>query len=278
MRKTRNRLEEAKGVVLDLLGPHTRAFAPLVYLSGPDGSGKTTVARELVAGLSAAGIRTKYIYSLKFLIKAFTKRLIRPIAPLFLKAAGKENRDERTRFHHHIDRDSGRRSWRVRRFIDLLVSNLDAHLGMVIVSLYRAAGRVVILETSPYDIFTKHHMAEFPRTERLLSPVFPRPTVGLLLVADAHRIVARKAELTVEEIEEYYRRLHVVFSRAGASGAYLEVRTDSDRQRSVDDAVSRILDVAIPPAAGRYAKCDGNGRPGRKAAESGIDSLAAPAG
>ena len=118
---------------------------------------------------------------------------------------------------------------------------VDIWLGWLWVMPLRLRGRVVLIETSPYDIFVKYHMPEFPTLERWLAPLLPRPSVGLLAEADPQAIFARRAELTLGEITGYYERFNRILERSRTPGSYLRVRTDGDVGATVAQAAAATL-------------------------------------
>ena len=68
-------------------------------------------------------------------------------------------------------------------------------------------GYTVIAETSYLDAFVKGHRPEFKLLQRIIVPLLPPGDMYFLLKADPKSIMARKPELTIPEIEEYYQRI-----------------------------------------------------------------------
>lgn len=225
-------------------------FGPLVYFSGPDGAGKTTVVGGLTTRLRENGVRFKSLYSLKILLRAITKRLAflkhlgvpgavsdkdKPYQPPDLLFLTEDSRD----------RDTGTAMWRYRKLAALLVGIADIWLGWLLVLPLRLCGWVVLIETSPHDIFIKYHMPEFPMVERIVGPLLPRPTVAFLLVANPQTIVQRKAELTVDEIEDYYCRFSRLLDRCRVQDRYRKIRTDIDPEETSVLIVQTVLSYAV---------------------------------
>ena len=113
----------------------------------------------------------------------------------------------------HLDRDTGKLFWRMKKLILLLFSIIDIWIGYFYTLYYRIAGYSIIVDTSPYDIFLKYHMPHFKLLERVLSSLVPKPSIGFVLKASPHNIRERKPELNTDEIEKYYQRLSDIISR-----------------------------------------------------------------
>lgn len=210
---------------------------PLIYFTGPDGSGKTTLVEHLKTYLEGRGIRYAYFYSLKKVLRFMTRYLkwLTKVKRSGRKGAGIV-RSVELRSEDERDRDDGTGYWRFRKYISLLVGIVDIFLGYALAMLCRLRGQVVLVETSPYDIFVKYHMPKFSLTERIVTPLLPKPSLGILLVASPERIHARKPELTVEELDEYYGRMHDILLYGGVSRVYVHLDTDSH----VENACLRI--------------------------------------
>lgn len=204
------------------------ARSPAIYFTGPDGAGKTTLIEHLRNHLEEHGIRYKYFYSLKKFLRFATKYLV------WIKKRRKSEKrrgsgvkDVVLRSEDSRDRDDGTRFWKWRRYVALLIGIADIVLGYAFSLYFRMRGQVVLVETSPYDIFVKYHMPRFPLTERILAPLIPQPTLGFLLKANPKDIHARKPELTIKELEDYYERMSEVMTRASVFRSYVEIDTGS---------------------------------------------------
>lgn len=205
-------------------------LAPVIYVTGPDGAGKTSVSAILSEALSDKGLSYKHVYSVKRnIIRHFIFAIRRKISG---KKDNKFSDDPSGRKFRFImteditDRDTGSTLWRLRKFTTLCISIFDVFINFVPVIYFRFKHDVVIVETSPYDIFIKYHMPEFDLLEKVFAPLFPKAAMGLLLKADSEKIAARKHELTPSEIDSYYERLNTLLVRAGCREDFHTVRTD----------------------------------------------------
>jgi len=172
-------------VVMDLLRSRNSA-PPLVYLSGPDGAGKTTLHRRLLSLMEVMGVRYVSFKTVHFAV-AFCTGVLRRKVPSATMRRGHTSStmdpcDAGPAISPERDRDTGQPRWRIRRHIGLLVALLDAVIiGRLVVGTYRRLGYAVIVETSPYDIFVKRHRPESPILEAVFTPLIPRPSIGFLI-------------------------------------------------------------------------------------------------
>ncbi len=220
---------------------------PIVYFSGPDGAGKTTVTEHLEELLSASGIEHRRVYSMKILLRGLTRRLawlkMRARAPAGLQSQDERNALPVLRGEDTRDRDDGTSYWRFRKAVALVVGIADIWIGYLICLWYRRNGRIALVETSPYDIFVKYHMPEISWAERLLGPLVPKPSVGFLLVADPAKIFIRKGELSEEELADYYDRFDRILQRSRAERSYVHVRTDGDLRQTHTSIAREVFRV-----------------------------------
>lgn len=210
---------------------------PLIYLSGPDGAGKTTVADLISRILSDAQVPHQRYYSMKrnvlrnVIQKWWAKRdQIQSWRPLLLEDIE--------------DRDTGRKTWKLRKLLNLLFSLVDVFVCSFVVRHLRIRGHAVVIETSPYEVFVKYHMPKFGVLERLIAPMIMRPSLVMILKADAEKICARKNELKPAEIKAYYNRLDSIFSPINFDDGILTLRTDSgldETELNIFESLSKLL-------------------------------------
>lgn len=204
--------------------------APILYLAGPDGCGKTTTAKMVRELLKRSGVRHRHFYSMK-------KNLLRDLT-FFIRGlisgddprkVGRTRVVERRRFilsEDVEDRDDGTKTWRFRKLTTLLISLNDIFICYLPVLFMRLRGDLIVIETSPYDLFIKYHMPRFERIEKFFSPLLPAPSLGLLLVADPDRIVARKPELNAVEIADYYERMTGILQTGDIEDRFVKIKSD----------------------------------------------------
>ncbi len=217
-------------VLKSLLIRKRKKLAPIIYVTGPDGAGKTSVSSALTESFKVLDMNFKHVYSIK-------RNLIRhAIFIIRRKIHGTDDNkfsdDPSARKFRFImteditDRDDGSALWKIRKLITLMISISDIFINFIPVTYFRMRYDVVIVETSPYDIFIKYHMPTFNLLEKIFAPAFPKATFGLLLKADAEIIAERKKELYADEIDSYYERIDEVLTKAKSLSSFYEVRTD----------------------------------------------------
>ncbi len=217
-------------VLESLLVRKRKKLAPIIYVTGPDGAGKTSVSSALTESFKVLDMNFKHVYSIK-------RNMIRHgIFIIRRKIHGTDDNkfsdDPSARKFRFImteditDRDDGTALWNIRKLVTLMISISDVFINFIPVTYFRMRYGVVIVETSPYDIFIKYHMPKFEILEKVFAPAFPKASFGLLLKADAEIIAERKKELYPEEIDSYYSRIDDVLTKAKSLDSFHEVRTD----------------------------------------------------
>ncbi len=236
-----------------LLGRMRPVLPPLVYLSGPDGAGKTALAGALDEVLATRKLSCRRLYSLRWLLRGAARRALRQA--LHARGAPPERFEPAWQRIEKGLLPPGAPGRDALLTAKLLLDVLDAAIGGALAGSLRLAGHVVVVETSPYDVFVKYGMPERPRLERLLAPLLPRPTLLLVLRASPDAIVARKPELTAAEVADYYRRLERVVDRAGVGARVREVDTGGPPEeavlavrRQVIPALAAARRRALPPS------------------------------
>lgn len=214
-----------------------------VAFVGPDGAGKTTVARRLETDLP---LPVAYLYmgvsaeSSNRLLP--TTRLVRSIR----RRKGVVERGPRARSAEPVGRPSvGRRVRAAARLVNRIA---EESYRQAIASRQMRQGRVVLFDR---HFFADYHMHDvdsdgrLPLSRRLhglfISRVLPRPDLLVFLDVPADVLFARKGEGTVELLEEMrhgYRRL------ASAGPTFVTLDADRPLDDVVDDAVAVVLEHA----------------------------------
>ena len=227
-----------------LLSNRMIKLGPVIYLAGPDGAGKTTVATMISKLLKQGKIKHKHFYSMKKnLIRNFvirTKEVIQKRFGSNAKPSGRRKPRFRMVLLEDItDRDDGTVTWKLRKLLTLMVGIKDIFICFCAVLFFRLNGQVIIIETSPYDIFIKYHMPKFKLLESIFVPLIPSPTLGLLLTAEPAKIASRKRELAADEISMYYNRIHDILAKGRVEKRFVPIRTDE----SLSDMRVKLRDI-----------------------------------
>ncbi len=220
----------------------------LIYITGPDGAGKTSVSTTLSRVLKELKIKHTHVYSMKRnLIRHMIFFVRRKIHGTSDNKFSKDPESRKFRFimtEDIFDRDDGSVAWKLRKITTLLISISDVFINCFPVLFFRLQKKVVIVETSPYDIFIKYHMPKFRILEEVFSPLILSPNLGLLLKANEKAIALRKRELTESEIVDYYQRLDELLISAHVKDKFSVIRTDIEMTET-KELVYKAIALAI---------------------------------
>lgn len=160
-----------------------------VVLLGPDGSGKTTVAKKIIESINYS--RKEYIYL------GSNKKRILPYPNINRKHKNRENSscisiDTMLRF---------RIKKRAHDYLRLLYNTFEylLHYNLKVYPLL-TKNYLVIGDRYFYDILTMKDSTLKPSIEKIVLKIFPRPSCTILLDNNPATIKDRKDELTEEEI------------------------------------------------------------------------------
>ena len=169
----------------------------LIFFSGPDGSGKTTanmaLSNVLRNKLKVSVINRKALYP-------FSQRLQQRIQPLQAHIRHIDLTDSMA-----LERDRGNSiGWKLRRLAGLIFLLAQVWPGYLYARWQNIKGYTVIIDTAFFDMFIKGHRPPFPILRKISLPLLPSGDFWFMMTAEPSAIVARKPELTEDEIIEYY--------------------------------------------------------------------------
>jgi hypothetical protein len=166
----------------------------VVYILGPDGCGKTSLAKYLIDGDSLSAEIEYYHGRIPFLPRA---NRLKP---------GNFNRlnvKEEPNLNAHIEQphiDEGKFT-----LLHLMYYVVDGLLSSIKLFTKRYKDLIVISDRSPYDIVARDNYGHLPGIfKEMLIWSAPRPDICVLLTAPAEVIHARKPELSEEKIDYQY--------------------------------------------------------------------------
>ncbi len=207
----------------------------LVCLVGPDGVGKTTIARQL------------------------RKRLEKQYGPFVTRHMGKSYLPHNRlswkppQYIYSTKSEEKKKGVRGTRKLKKLVYHwlADLALSVELTIVYHLKEhwpprKHILMDHCPYDIFVENNRPRFPLLERLLMLLLPRPTFILLLKDEPRAIYERKPQLSPSRIRAYYAHMEEVLAASGRP--WVTVRTDKGIDATVR-AVEQAIKKALPATA-----------------------------
>lgn len=209
--------------VLGLMhGPHEGARGYLVTFSGIDGSGKTTVAKRVVAELQARGVDATYFYGHR---PAYRKRVQTRSFAIAFRSIWRRSGRSLTDLRRH----------RYARFVFGFMTLLDYRLLMGKLRGVLRPGRVVITDRYVADViaFLRFLGDGFEPLEGLLTSESIDPDAAILFDLTPDQAYARKQEDSLEDLH----RFHAAYER---TRRILTLRP-VDASRAVDEVTEDVL-------------------------------------
>ena len=169
----------------------------LIYLIGPDGSGKSTLSKFII---NSTNLRTKFIYShggLKIL-----PRLSDLISIVLFKPIIRENKSTpELAIKSMHTKVNGKYT-----MIHLLYYSLDSIILRIKIFLISSRDLCYVADRCNYDILARDYYTTLPKCWQLLLVLLtPKPDFCFILKGDPVEINKRKPELTVEAIAKQYK-------------------------------------------------------------------------
>ncbi|MEM9502324.1 MAG: hypothetical protein AAGA01_00020 [Cyanobacteria bacterium P01_E01_bin.43] len=220
------RIRFAVGYLDDRLRPTGR----FIVLLGPDGSGKTTLSRLLMADVSnRTGLngRCHYVHG-RF-----------GILPNLGRLRGRSDRTGTMILGYEEKRDGGRVHGRGRLAVYLAYYFWDFFLGHCVLRWRAYQDSLTVADRYFYDYFLQPMYGRHgPLAKGLYLWLLPRPHKVIFLKADPAAIVARKPELTAVEIHSQQQKIEVLLTHPTLRKRSVSVATDT-HQTSTQRALRR---------------------------------------
>lgn len=217
-----------------------------VALIGADGSGKTTITRQLVHTLS---LPVKYIY---MGVNSYSSNLLLPTTRLWLSIL----RSRGVKPHYGGPPDPGRVKARPKNLIKRIGLGVKSVLGLAnqiaeewfrqgVVWYYQRRGYIVLLDRHLFFDCYAHEIADNgmkkPITKRIhgftLEHFYPRPDLVICLDAPAKVLFQRKAEGTLE-LRENRRQEYLQFRNVVENFVVVDAtQTEEEVTRQVADLI-----------------------------------------
>ena len=214
----------------------------IISFSGPDGAGKSTISRLVLAKIkeSMPVNIDRFVISHKYILTQLHIRLYETFTRMEIPEI--KHRSTKT---FHKERDNLKElslKVRFRRALGLIfifIQIIPVWIYYRIKNNLRSG--VILFDQSIYEIFIKNFRPDYPIIEAVLLPLLPMPDLLVLMVAAPEEIVARKPELTVNEINKYYNKLDYFIKRSNVP--HIRVNTTGSIEDSVDLVACKVVEL-----------------------------------
>jgi len=227
-------LESAKGKI-QRRGTMSVGGGLFLILLGPDGSGKTTLAKELDKRLKPLFSSTEYYHGRFHLFPQLgsVKRLLKPFS----------KKEQSTKEATIVKTDMTKRDKlsTFRASANIIYYGLEYTFARIPIWLKFSKNTLIVSDRYFYDYLLHPEYTNAPKWLILLFiKLVPKPDLILLIKCDPNVIFERKKELPLEEIARQQKLLETFGALLGTSSM---ISTNQALDKTVDDAVSASLDI-----------------------------------
>ncbi|NOQ32168.1 MAG: hypothetical protein GQ570_13720 [Helicobacteraceae bacterium] len=199
-------------------------------LTGPDGSGKTTILNQIQKELHSVYGRTK--------LHHFRPTVIPRIAELFKKSGLKKEVDENYDKPHRGGKTSKASSWF--RLLYYITDYIIGYYKVVKPVLFRRG--IIIFDRYYTDIISDSKRSRIYLNYKMifmLRKLVPNMDYNFIIFVDPELILQRKQELTREQIDEIYEKLNHICEQ---DKNYTPINNDAQPQIAVNAILDNILE------------------------------------
>jgi thymidylate kinase len=205
-----------------------------IVLIGPDGSGKTTISKELMTKISN---KESKFSSYRYIHGRFG---ILPNLSLF--KGHKRQRTNEINFEIEDKKKPTIKHSKLRVLIYTMYYLVDFILGYFSLFFLKFSNKLIIADRFFYDYFIQEYFNNYPRwVFKLYMYILPNPDLVVYLDADPKNIFLRKPELTVNQINQQKNKISEVLKHIHKKRT---IKTDIDKNTSLIHLENSIFDYA----------------------------------
>lgn len=186
----------------------------IITFSGPDGAGKSTTKSHLINFLQDdVGLTVNSIKGFNRLNEPKLMGAVLTKAQYNVRGVSKKSASElENSCRDREPKKGGSFLWKFRRLIGLLFIITQYPFFYFAGRVRTYLGVTTVVDTSVFDRFVKAHRPRFKLLEKIISPLLPSGDLTFRLYSSPEIINRRKPELTITELEEYYKAMDYIFS------------------------------------------------------------------